>query len=78
MGRTRPCLEGDGVLRRGGEATMEWLRDNWFSVLIFILFVAMHFFGHGMHGGHEGHGEEDEHKGHGEGSKRRKGGHGCH
>ena len=59
---------------------MEWLRENWFSVLIFILFIAMHMFGHGMHGGHGGHDEEDEHKGHGEGTgekKEKKGGHGC-
>ncbi|NJD57256.1 MAG: DUF2933 domain-containing protein [Nitrospirae bacterium] len=28
---------------------MEWLRENWFSVLIFILFVGMHLFGHGKH-----------------------------
>jgi len=55
---------------------MAWLRENWFSILIFILFIAMHLFGHGMHGGHRGHGGEDE--GHHEGSARKKkGGHGC-
>lgn len=33
---------------------MAWLTDNWFWVLIFIAFVAMHLFGHGGHGGHGG------------------------
>ena len=40
---------------------MEWLTENWFWVLIGILFVAMHMFGHGGHGGHGGGG----HGGHG-------------
>ena len=40
---------------------MEWLMENWFWVLIGILFVAMHMFGHGGHGGHGGGG----HGGHG-------------
>ena len=31
---------------------MEWLAENWFWVVISILFVAMHMFGHGGHGGH--------------------------
>ncbi len=54
---------------------MEWIMENWFSVLILIIFIAIHIFGHGMHGGHGGHGgeEEDEHKGH----AREKGGHRC-
>ena len=34
---------------------MAWLTANWFSVLIFIAFIAMHMFGHGGHGGHGGH-----------------------
>lgn len=37
---------------------MTWLAENWFWVLIGVLFVGMHFFhGHGGHGGggHEGH-----------------------
>jgi uncharacterized membrane protein len=43
---------------------MEWLIENWFWVLIGILFVAMHL-GHGGHGGHGagghgGHGAPDE------------------
>lgn len=38
---------------------MEWLSENWFWLLIGILFVAMHLFGHGRHGDpgkHSGHG----------------------
>ena len=31
---------------------MAWFAANWFSVLIFIAFVGMHFFMHGGHGGH--------------------------
>ena len=41
---------------------MDWLAENWFFVLLFIAFIAMHLFGHG-HGGH-GH---DGHGGHGRG-----------
>ena len=33
---------------------MEWFAANWFSVLIFFAFIAMHMFGHGGHGGHGG------------------------
>lgn len=41
---------------------MEWLMENWFWVLIGILFVAMHMFGHGGHGGggHGGYGTPDK------------------
>ena len=38
---------------------MDWLLANWFWILIFILFVGMHLFGHGGHGGHSGHGGGD-------------------
>lgn len=31
---------------------MEWLVANWFWVLIFVAFIALHLFGHGGHGGH--------------------------
>ncbi len=31
---------------------MEWFTANWFWVVIFVAFVAMHLFGHGGHGGH--------------------------
>ena len=33
---------------------MAWFTPNWFWVLIFIAFIAMHVFGHGGHGGHGG------------------------
>jgi len=43
---------------------MEWLTANWFWVLIAVVFVGMHFFGHGGHGGcgmgHGGHGSSDK------------------
>ncbi|EMJ4931665.1 DUF2933 domain-containing protein [Pseudomonas aeruginosa] len=35
---------------------MEWLTQNWFWILIFVAFIAMHLFGHGGHGGHGSHG----------------------
>ena len=38
---------------------MAWFTANWFWVLIFIAFIAMHMFGHGGHGGHSGHGGGD-------------------
>ena len=44
---------------------MEWLTANWFWVLTFIAFIAMHLFGHGGHGGHGGH------SGHGGGDRQR-------
>ncbi|MGK7297409.1 MAG: hypothetical protein ACNS61_16580 [Candidatus Wenzhouxiangella sp. M2_3B_020] len=37
---------------------MAWLTENWFWVLIGILFVGMHLFGHGGHGGHGGGGHD--------------------
>lgn len=40
---------------------MDWLLANWFSILIFVLFIAMHLFGHGGHGGHCG-GERQRNK----------------
>lgn len=30
---------------------MDWILANWFWILIFGLFIAMHLFGHGGHGG---------------------------
>ena len=39
---------------------MEWLAQNWLWVLIGILFVVMHLFGHGGHGGHGGHSSHSE------------------
>ena len=35
---------------------MTWFTENWFWILTFIAFVAMHMFGHGGYGGHGGHG----------------------
>ncbi len=43
---------------------MAWLTENWFWILTFIAFVAIHLFGHGGHGEHGGHG------GHGGGDRR--------
>lgn len=40
---------------------MEWLTQNWFWVVVFVAFVAMHLFGHGGHGGHGGGGYEGGH-----------------
>lgn len=45
---------------------MEWFIANWFWVVIFIAFVAMHLFGHGGHGGHGGHREGDRQRGKGD------------
>lgn len=42
---------------------MAWFTANWFWVLIGILFIAMHLFGHGGHGGHSGHGGSDRQRG---------------
>lgn len=66
---------------------MDWIRENWVFVLFAILFIAMHLFGHNMHGGHggggrghEGHGPgkaDDGHEGHGADEGKRKGGRGC-
>lgn len=33
---------------------MAWFTQNWFWILTFIAFIAMHMFGHGGHGGHGG------------------------
>ena len=30
---------------------MAWLSENWFWIVTFIAFIAMHLFGHGNHGG---------------------------
>ena len=46
---------------------MAWLAANWFWVLIFIAFIAMHLFGHGGHGGHTGQGSGDRQGGKDEG-----------
>ena len=33
---------------------MDWLAQNWFWVVVFVAFMAMHMVGHGGHGGHGG------------------------
>lgn len=38
---------------------MAWFTANWFWVLIFIAFIAMHLFGHGGHSSHSGDGGRD-------------------
>lgn len=34
---------------------MQWLQSNWIWIAMGVAFIAMHLFGHGMHGGHGGH-----------------------
>jgi len=48
---------------------MAWVTANWFWVLIFIAFIAMHLFGHGAHSGHSGHGGGDRQWSRDEGDK---------
>jgi hypothetical protein len=40
-----------------GDGDMEWLSQNWFFVLILVVFVGMHLFGHGCGGGHRHRGK---------------------
>lgn len=61
------------------EDVMEWLAANWIWVLIGVLFISTHLFGHGGHGkheGHEGHGRDGGHGGSG-GSSCGRGPHGA-
>lgn len=37
---------------------MEFLRDNWFFILVFLLMMGCHLF-HPGHGGHEEHDKEE-------------------
>jgi hypothetical protein len=41
---------------------MDWALENWFWILIFVLFIVMHLFGHGGHGRHRNtnDGEKDK------------------
>lgn len=41
---------------------MDWLSENWFWILVFVLFIWMHRGGHGCHGGHQ-HGAAGKHPG---------------
>ena len=58
---------------------MEWVRANWFWIILIAVFIGIHLFGHGgMHGGHGGK-EGDEDEGDSDGSHPKKGGGGgCH
>lgn len=47
------------------EAGMDWLRGNWFWIVVGILFIWAHTKMHGAHGGHGGHGSGGGHGGHG-------------
>jgi hypothetical protein len=42
---------------------MVWLTTNWFWMLIFIVFIAMHLFGHSGHGGHSSQAGSDRQPG---------------
>ena len=53
----------------GRRTVMEWLTANWFWLVIFIAFVAMHMFGHGGHGSHGDHGKGDGQRSKDEGEK---------
>lgn len=45
---------------------MEWIIENWVFILVALLCLGMHFFGHGSHSGHGGcHGKHDGDNGHG-------------
>ncbi len=38
---------------------MDWLVTNWYWMLLFVAFIAMHLFGHGGHGVHRSDGGAD-------------------
>ncbi len=48
---------------------MDWILANWFWILIFGLFIAMHLFGHGGHGGGHQHGSKNTSESKGDGQK---------
>jgi hypothetical protein len=54
---------------------MDWLRQNGFWVLILVVFIAAHLFGHGGHGGHGGHEERKRPPERDEGETKRPAGH---
>lgn len=57
---------------------MEWLAANWIWVLVGVLFIGTHLFGHGGHGGHAKHGGHGGHEGQGgHGGHGGRGGSGC-
>lgn len=54
---------------------MEWIAENWFWLIIGVLFIVMHVFGHGghvSHGGHSGHGEHGGQEDNGDEKRSRK------
>lgn len=51
---------------------MEALAENWFFVLVILLFFAVHMFGHG-HGHGHGHGASGDHSTHHSGDEDRPG-----
>lgn len=42
---------------------MEWFSNNWIFVVVLLVCIGMHLFGHG----HGGHGSHDEHESEGRG-----------
>ncbi len=40
---------------------MDWIVQSWVWIVVFVVFIGMHLFGHGGHGGHNGHGGENQH-----------------
>lgn len=49
--------------RRSRRLHMSWLITNWFWLLIFFAFIAMHLFGHGDHAGHGTHDQSSKQQG---------------
>lgn len=50
---------------------MNWVAENWLCVMLLVLFLGMHLFGHGCHGGHKGrHPEHDGERVHDAGKER--------
>lgn len=49
---------------------MQWIIDNWLTLVLVGGMLAMHLFGHG-HGGHGGHGGHSGHDGCGPGRKKK-------
>ena len=39
-------------LGHGAGFDMQFLRENWFWIVVFVFFILMHAGGHGGHGGH--------------------------
>jgi len=56
------ALQPERFSLRDGEGIVEWLAANWFWVLIGVVFIGMHLFGHGCGGGHNRGGSADEPK----------------